>query len=278
MKCFELTIKDNIAHVVLSRPEKRNSMIKEFWEELPELLLDIDNNARARVIVITSTGPHFTSGLDTSLFGDLSLSDAATARERAIQAQSIFYNEVKRLQETFTTLEKIRLPIMVAIQGGCIGGGLDFITACDLRYATQDAFFTIFETNLAMTADVGTFPRLAKLIPEGFVKEMAFTGKRISAEDALRFGLINAVYKTQDEMIRDVLEIAYEIASKAPFAVTGCKKIINYSRDHTTKDTLDYIALWNASHFKIEEISEAMAAFKEKRPGEFANLPKKYPR
>ena len=274
MKCFELTIKDNIAHVVLSRPEKRNSMIKEFWEELPELLLDIDNNARARVIVITSTGPHFTSGLDTSLFENLSLSDATSEKERAVQAQSFFYNEVKRLQKTFTALEKTRLPIMVAIQGGCIGGGLDFITACDLRYATKDAFFTIFETNLAMTADVGTFPRLAKLIPEGYVKEMAFTGKRITSTDAWRFGLLNAVYETEVEMVRDVLRIAAEIASKAPFAVSGCKKIINYSRDHNTRDTLDYIALWNASHLKIEEISEAIAAFKEKRPGNFANLPK----
>ena len=274
MKCFELTIKDNIAHVVLSRPEKRNSMIKEFWEELPELLLDIDNNARARVIVITSTGPHFTSGLDTSLFENLSLSDATSEKERAVQAQSFFYNEVKRLQKTFTALEKTRLPIMVAIQGGCIGGGLDFITACDLRYATKDAFFTIFETNLAMTADVGTFPRLAKLIPEGYVKEMAFTGKRITSTDAWRFGLLNAVYETEVEMVRDVLKIAAEIASKAPFAVSGCKKIINYSRDHNTRDTLDYIALWNASHLKIEEISEAIAAFKEKRPGNFASLPK----
>ena len=274
MKCFELTIKDNIAHVVLNRPEKRNAMIKEFWEELPELLLDIDNNARARVIVITSTGPHFTSGLDTSLFENVSLSDATSEKERAVQAQSFFYNEVKRLQKTFTALEKTRLPIMVAIQGGCIGGGLDFITACDLRYATKDAFFTIFETNLAMTADVGTFPRLAKLIPEGYVKEMAFTGKRITSTDAWRFGLLNAVYETEVEMVRDVLKIAAEIASKAPFAVSGCKKIINYSRDHNTRDSLDYIALWNASHLKIEEISEAIAAFKEKRPGNFASLPK----
>ena len=275
MKCFELTIKDDIARVVLNRPHKRNSMIKEFWEELPELLEDIDNNARAKVIVITSTGPHFTSGLDTSLFGELSRSDATSAKERAIQAQSIFYNEVTRLQKTFTALENTRLPILVAIQGGCIGGGLDFITACDLRYATKDAFFTIFETNLAMTADVGTFPRLAKLIPEGFVKEMAFTGKHISAEDAHRFGLVNTVYETQDEMVRDVLKIAHKIASKAPLAITGCKKIINYSRDHDTTDTLDYIALWNASHFKIEEISEAMSAIREKRPGNFASLPKK---
>ncbi len=273
MKCFELTIKENIAHVVLSRPEKRNSMIKEFWEELPKLILDIDNNVRARVIVITSSGPHFTSGMDTSLFGDLLLSDAASATERTAQYQSFFYNEVKRLQQTFNVLEKSRLPILVAIQGGCIGGGLDFITACDLRYATRDAFFTIFETNLAITADVGTFPRLAKLIPEGFVKEMAFTGKRISAEEALRFGLINAVYATQDEMISDVLKIAQEIASKAPVAITGCKNIINYSRDHSTIDTLDYIALWNASHLKIEEISEAINAYREKRLGRFSNLP-----
>jgi enoyl-CoA hydratase len=144
-----------------------------------------------------------------------------------------------------------------------------------MRYATKDAFFTLFETNLAMTADVGTFPRLAKLIPEGYVKEMAYTGKRITAADALRFGLINEIYKTQDEMLNAVLEIAYDIASKAPLAVHGCKTMINYSRDHSTADTLDYIALWNASQFKVEEIFEAMHAMKEKRKGKFVNLPKK---
>ena len=276
MKCFGLTIENHVAHVVMNRPDKRNSMIREFWEELPQLVRDIDNESKARVIVISSTGPHFTSGLDTSLFGDLAHSDAETKEEQALQAQSIFYNEVTRLQKTFTALEAARIPILIAIQGGCIGGGLDLITACDMRYATKDAFFTLFETNLAMTADVGTFPRLAKLIPEGYVKEMAYTGKRITAADALRFGLINELYDSQEEMLSAVLEIAHDIASKAPLAVHGCKKMINYSRDHSTADTLDYVAVWNASQFKIEEISEAMNAIKEKRKAHFVNLPKKF--
>jgi enoyl-CoA hydratase len=266
MTCFELTLKDNIAHIVLNRPEKRNSMIREFWSELPDLIEDIDNNARARVIVITSTGPHFTSGIDTSLFAQLAVS------KKDGNARVAFYQEVKQLQQTFTALENARLPILVAVQGGCIGGGLDFITACDMRYATKDAFFTLFETNLAMTADVGTFPRLAKLIPEGFVKEMAYTGNRFSAKDAYRFGLVNALFDTQEEMITEVMKIAQNIASKAPLAVSGCKTLINYSRDHSTSDVLDYIALWNASHFKIEDVMEAFSALQEGREGVFPEL------
>ena len=266
MTCFELTLKDNIAHIVLNRPEKRNSMIREFWSELPDLIEDIDNNARARVIVITSTGPHFTSGIDTSLFGQLA------ASKKDGNARVAFYQEVKQLQQTFTVLENARVPVLVAVQGGCIGGGLDFITACDMRYATKDAFFTLFETNLAMTADVGTFPRLAKLIPEGFVKEMAYTGNRFSAKDAYRFGLVNALFDTQEEMITEVMKIAQNIASKAPLAVSGCKTLINYSRDHSTSDVLDYIALWNASHFKIEDVMEAFSALQEGREGVFPEL------
>ena len=266
MTCFELTLKDNIAHIVLNRPEKRNSMIREFWSELPDLIEDIDNNARARVIVITSTGPHFTSGIDTSLFAQLAVS------KKDGNARVAFYQEVKQLQQTFTVLENARVPVLVAVQGGCIGGGLDFITACDIRYATKDAFFTLFETNLAMTADVGTFPRLAKLIPEGFVKEMAYTGNRFSAKDAYRFGLVNALFDTQEEMITEVMKIAKTIANKAPLAVNGCKTLINYSRDHSTSDVLDYIALWNASHFKIEDVMEAFSALQEGREGVFPEL------
>ena len=271
MTCFELNIEDRVAHMVLNRPEKRNSMNRAFWKELPEMINDIDDNSRARVIVISSKGPHFTSGIDTSLFKELSISKKAIIDH----AHAAFYQEVKQLQNTFTVLENARLPILVAVQGGCIGGGLDFITACDMRYATKDAFFTLFETNIAMTADVGTFPRLAKLIPEGFVKEMAYTGERISAQDAFRFGLVNKLFETQEDMMKHVFDIARTIASKAPTAVAGCKTLINYSRDHNTTDVLDYIALWNASHFKIEEVLEAMRAGKEGTNGNFADLPRR---
>ena len=275
MKCFNLEIADSVAHISFIRPEKRNSMIREFWEELPALVNDIDAGSKARVIVLSSTGPHFTSGIDVSLFGQLAASDAPDKKTRDLQANAAFYDQVLRLQGTFSALEEARIPVLAAVQGGCIGGGLDLVTACDMRYATKDAFFSLFETNLAMTADVGTFPRLAKLIPEGFVKEMAYTGGNISAHNAYRFGLVNEIYDTHEEMVEAVLAIAKDIAKKAPLAVHGCKKLINYSRDHTTADTLDYIAIWNAANFKVDEIMEAMAARAEKRDGQFVDLPKR---
>jgi enoyl-CoA hydratase len=177
------------------------------------------------------------------------------------------------MQDAFNCLERCRVPVLVAIQGGCIGGGVDLISACDIRYATEDAFITVFETNIGMTADVGTFPRLVKLIPEGYVRELAYTGRRVPAVEAKDMGLINRVYPDQESMLAGVMDIAREIASKAPLAVYGCKKMINYSRDHSTDDGLDYIAIWNASHLKIEEIQEAMLSNAEKRPGVFADLP-----
>lgn len=275
MKCFNLEIADSVAHISFIRPEKRNSMIREFWEELPALVNDIDAGSKARVIVLSSTGPHFTSGIDVSLFGQLAASDAPDKKTRDLQANAAFYDQVLRLQGTFSALEEARIPVLAAVQGGCIGGGLDLVTACDMRYATKDAFFSLFETNLAMTADVGTFPRLAKLIPEGFVKEMAYTGGNISAHNAYRFGLVNEIYDTHEEMVEAVLAIAKDIAKKAPLAVHGCKKLINYSRDHTTADTLDYIAIWNAANFKVDEIMEAMTARAQKRDGQFVDLPKR---
>ncbi len=274
-ECFSVDITDHVAHVVMNRPDKRNSMNVAFWDELPAIIEDIDNGAKARVIVLSSTGPHFTSGIDVSVFGQGSeLLDAETAGEFSErQAGARFYDTVRRLQHTFSALENCRLPVLVAIQGGCIGGGVDLVTACDMRYATEDAFLTIFETNIGMTADVGTFPRLVKLIPEGIVRELAYTGRRMPAAEAHAAGLVNRVFPDHESLLAGVMEIAAEIARKAPLAVYGCKRIINYARDHTTADGLDYIGIWNASMLQLDEIREAMAAGQEQRPGRFADLP-----
>lgn len=269
--CFDVSIRDHIAHIVLKRPEKRNSMIPEFWDELPAIIADLDDFAKARVIVISSTGPHFTSGMDVSSFGDGHL-DADDEQAR-MQHGARFYNNLRRLQKSFSCLEECRLPVLAAIQGGCIGGGVDLATACDMRYASEDAFFTIFETNIGMTADVGTFPRIAKLIPEGVARELAFTGRRMPAAEAQAVGLVNRVYPTQEAMLEGVMGIAAEIASKAPLATYGNKRMMNYARDHSTADGLDYIAIWNASMLQVGEIREAMAANREKRPGNFVDLP-----
>jgi enoyl-CoA hydratase len=270
--CFDVTIANNIAHIVMNRPEKRNAMVPEFWDELPAIIADIDDNVEARVIVLSSTGPHFTAGMDTSAFSDCSLVDT-DERAKRLQHGARFYNNVKRLQKTFSALEDCRLPMLAAIQGGCIGGGVDLITACDMRYATENAFITIFESNIGMTADVGTFPRIAKLIPDGVARELAYTGRRMPAAEAQSVGLVNRVYPDQETMLAEVMKIASEIASKAPLATYGNKRMMNYSRDHSTVDGLDYIAIWNASMLQIDEIKEAMTAASEKRPGEFVDLP-----
>jgi enoyl-CoA hydratase/carnithine racemase len=276
-KCFDVTVKNKIAHIVLNRPEKRNSMIPEFWDELPEIIRELDANAQARVIVLSSTGPHFTAGIDTAMFSNKpeQSDDPVVAEKQRRTHGAKFYDTVDYLQQTFTSLEECRVPVLAAIQGGVIGGGVDLITACDMRYMTADSFITIFEINIGMTADVGTFPRITKLLPEGVVKELAYTGRRMPAEEAKSLGFVNEVYPDQETLLAGVMNIAEQIASKAPLAIYGSKRIINYSRDHSTADSLDYIGIWNASMLQNAEIVEAMKAAQEKRPAEFVDIPQK---
>lgn len=165
------------------------------------------------------------------------------------------------------------MPVLVAIQGACVGGGVDLITACDVRYATEDAYFVIQEINIGMTADVGTFPRLTKLAPEGVVRELAYTGRRMPARRAHEIGLVNEVYPDPATMLAAVIETAREIAEKAPVAIYGTKRMMNYARDHTTEDTLDYIGVWNAAMLQPGTMAEAFAAAREKRPAKFDELP-----
>ena len=169
-ECFDVTIEDNVAHICLNRPEKRNSMIPSFWNDLPAVIRDIDDNSKARAIVISSSGPVFSAGMDLGAFAQKEAKDAADARSNSIRHGAAFYDSARKTQDSFNALEACRLPILAAIQGGCVGGGLDMVTACDMRYATADAFFTIFEVNIGMTADVGTFPRMVQQMPEGLVR------------------------------------------------------------------------------------------------------------
>jgi len=271
-ECFTVDITDNVAHVVLNRPEKRNAMNMAFWQELPAIINDIDSNARARVIVISSTGPHFSAGLDLSLFQSGADNGARPSKNQRAVAS---YNHILHMQKTFNCLEECRLPVIAAVQGGAIGGGVDLSTACDIRYATEDAFFTIQEINIALTADAGTFPRLVKLIPEGVVRELAYTGRAMPAAEAQQVGLVNRVFADQAAMLEGVMQIAAQIASKAPVAVYGSKRMINYARDHSTADALDYISIWNTSMMNNEEILEAISAKAEQRDGSYADLPVK---
>lgn len=269
--CFAVSITDGIAHIQLNRPEALNAMNRAFWNELPAIVRDISDNARARVIVISSTGKHFSAGMDLSVFTSGGTTGTEGRADRETRNESFRYH-VHHLQDVFSCLDQARMPVLVAVQGGCIGGAVDMTTACDIRYATADAFFCIQEINIGMTADVGTFPRLCKLIPEGWVRELAYTGRRLPAAKAKELGLVNEVYATHEELLAAVMETAREIASKAPLAVAGSKVMINYARDHTIKDSLDYIATWQTGMFAPAHMAEAFTAKAEKRDGVFPDL------
>ena len=273
--CFTVSDEDHVAHIQLSRPEKRNAMIAEFWSELPEIIQELDKEGTTRAIVISSTGPHFSAGMDLAAFAEMGseLGAGETEAQKAASRGLGFYQHVKNLQGSFTALEKVRIPVLAAIQGGCIGGAVDMVTACDMRYCTKNAFFTIYEIIIGMTADVGTFPRILNHLPEGVVRELAYTGRKMSADEAKSYGLVNQVFDTQDELLAETLNIARDIAAKAPIAVHGLKNIITYARDHSTDETLDYIGLWNASMLSQSEIMEAMTAQQTGNPGNFAPLP-----
>ena len=268
--CFAVTIENNIAHIVLNRPKAFNAMPRAFWNELPVIVNDINDNARARAIVISSTGKHFTAGMDISVFTD-GEGVSAGAGDQYARAEA-FRQFVLTLQGSFSCLDDARMPVIAAIQGGCIGAGVDMTSACDIRYATEDAFFQIAEINIGMTADVGTFPRLCKLIPEGWVRELAYSGRRLPAQRAKEIGLVNDVFPTQDAMLAHVTELAAEIATKAPVAVAGSKRMINYARDHSIADGLDYIATWQAGMFAPPHMMEAFAAKAQKREPAFPDL------
>ena len=180
MICFDVKVTDGVATVTMKRPERLNTMIPEFWDELPALVRDLDARGDVRAVVIASTGKHFSAGMDLAVFGG---GAGGSTKERGRTAANTRLN-VLHLQETFSALEKARMPVLVAIQGGCIGGAVDMVTAADMRYATEDAFFCIQEINIGMTADVGTLQRLPKLIPEGVCRELAYTGRRMPAAEA----------------------------------------------------------------------------------------------
>ncbi|HVV64234.1 MAG TPA: crotonase/enoyl-CoA hydratase family protein [Rhizomicrobium sp.] len=271
-RCFNVEIADGIAHLQMNRPDEFNSMPPEFWRELPEIVRDIDEGAKARVIVIASTGKHFSAGMDLSVFANGGLGGPKASQERGRRGANL-RSHLLDLQETFSVLERARMPVLAAIQGGCVGGAVDLVSACDCRYAAEDAFFVVQEINLGMTADVGTFPRLCGLMPEGMVRELCYTGRRLAARRALELGFVNAVFADQGSMMAHVMATAKEIAEKSPLAVHGSKVMINYARDHSIADGLDYIATWQAGMYNPEtDMGEAFAAKQEKRAPRFADL------
>ena len=270
---FKYSSEEGVGHLVLNKGEDLNKMTMNFWYELPRILDEIDRDASLRVLILSSTGKHFCAGMDLKNFGTLgSDSEKKTNVPDKARIGENLYRVAKELQDMLSKLEKLRIPVLAGIQGGCIGGGLDLVTAADMRFASKDAFFCIQEVNIGMAADIGTLQRLPRVIPEGKVRELAYTGRRMPAEEALEAGLVNKVYESHEEMVSGLKEMAAVIASKSPLAVYGTKAILNFSRDHTIAEGLEYNALWSGAMLPQEDMAEAMMSNMEKRNPEFQDM------
>ena len=267
LTCFTLTVTDHVAHLVLSRPEAMNTMGPVFWRELDEVLDHINKRGQARALVLSSTGKHFSAGMALDVFGGAIQMDDASPEGRAAIADLL-----GGLQATFTRLETLRIPVIAAIHGGCIGGAVDLVTAACIRYATADAFFCIQEINIGMVADVGTLQRLPKLVPLGVVKELAYTGRRMPAARAREVGLVNEVFDTPEACLAAALQCAREIAAKPPVAIWGSKQVIHYAREHSVEDSLRQMGWVQAAIWSNAHVREAVTAMKQQRAGQFPPL------
>ena len=268
-ECFDVMLENHIAHLQLNRPQQHNSMNKAFWKEFPAALREIDRSGDARVLVISSTGKHFCAGMDLAVFQN---PDPKMFGGEPGRRGEFVRRLVLQLQDCFNQMENIRIPVLSAIQGGCIGGAVDMVCASDSRYCSADAYFTIKETALGMTADLGTLQRLPKLIPAGLARELAYTARKLTAEEALSCGFVNKVYETPEQLLEGVMETAQQIAANSPLAVAGTKKMLNYAREHNVADSLEYMATWQAGMFQPNDLMLSMAAQMQKKSGEFEPL------
>lgn len=273
LETLEVGVADRIAHVRLCRGDELNTMIPAFWRELPEIVDGFSASGEVRAIVLSGVGTHFCSGMDLAVFAnDDAVGPGDGSSRHRSRRNERFRSTALKLQDTFTSLERARMPVLCAIQGACVGGGIDLVSAADMRYADESAFFSIAEIDIGMTADVGTLQRMPKLVPEGLVRELAYTGRRWSADEAHAAGFVNAVFPDHDALLAGVMEIAGQIATKSPMAVWGTKQAMHYTRDHSVADSLEFIANWNAAMFDTDDMAEAFTARMEQRDAEFPDL------
>lgn len=265
---IETSLANHIAHVKLNRPDKMNAMNAPMWSEIRSAMKWADETADVRVVIISGNGANFSAGIDLGMMMELGkqIEDACEARMR-----ENLRNVILDLQDCLTAIERCRKPVIAAIHGACIGGAVDLISCCDMRYASNDANFSIKEIDIGMTADVGTLQRLPKIINAAVVRELAYTGRNVRAVEAEKIGLVNHLFDSTESLHAGVGEIATTIAAKSPLSIRGAKEMLNYARDHSVEDGLKYIATWNAAMLMSADLQEAMMANMDKRKPEFRN-------
>jgi len=269
-----------MATVWLDRPEARNAMGMDLWRDLPRAMDAVGAEPSVRVVVVAAKGPHFSVGLDLKSMGSVLAgggeaeaeatgggggTSAASMAARARGAR----REVLRLQDAITAVARCPKPVIAAVHGYCIGGGVDLIAACDIRLGSAEAVFSVREAKMAIVADLGSLQRLPAIIGAGHVAELAFTGKDISAERAKEIGLLNEVAADADGVLKAARALASEIAANSPIAVQGTKAVLAANEGRTVAEGLDYVATWNAGMLASDDLTEAVTAFMEKRAPKF---------
>lgn len=265
-KYFKVEIEHKIAQVSFNRPEKANALHMDAWNEMQSIFEALSQTDEVRVIILSGEGEHFCAGIDLELLMSVGkFQEITCAGKRNEKVRGLILS----LQQSITSIEKCSKPVLAAIHKGCIGGGVDIATACDMRYCTEDTYFTIKEIDLGMVADIGTLQRLPKIISPGMAAEMAYTGRKVLGLEAKNIGLVNHCYASKETLMQEVMQLAKTIASKSPVSVRGTKHILQYTRDHTVDDALNYMATWNAAMLLSADLTEAFRATLEKRQPKF---------
>ncbi len=259
---FKIEKREHIAWITLSRPEKRNTMDYAFFEGLTGIFGELASDKDTRVIVIKAEGKSFTAGLDLVSMGSMLKGEGVGFREE-LRA------EILTFQESLNCIERCPKPVIAAVHGHCIGGGIDLLCVCDIRLASRDAVFSVRETRVAIVADLGTLQRLPTIVGQGWARELALTGRDFTAEEALRMGFITRLLENREEMLAEAARLAEEIAELPPMTVQGVKDVINHSRDNGIYPGLSYVAQKNAAILPSKDLMEAFMAFMEKRKPSF---------
>jgi len=266
-KAFRVELADKVAQVVIDRPEKINAMSADFWAEIVDVFRWVDDTDEVRVVVLSGAGPHFSSGIDLQLLAQVGAQLGKDVGRNAEQLR----RKILSLQASFNAVDHCRKPVIAAIQGYCLGGAIDLISACDMRYCSADARFSIKEIDMGMAADVGTLQRLPRIIGDGIMRELAYTGRTLDGAEAQAIGLVNRVYENPKALMEGVNELARQIAEKSPLAIRGTKEMIRYMRDHRVDDGLEYIATWNAAMLQAADLRVAVAAHMARQKPDFAD-------
>ena len=263
---LSLSLDQGIAEIRLNRPDKSNAMNDAMWQEIRQAADWIDATPEARVAILSGEGRNFCAGIDLAMLGSI---QQRIAHPDAARSREMLRRLILDLQDCLSAIERCRKPVLAAIQGACVGGALDLVTCCDMRYAAPDAVFSVKEIDLAMVTDVGTLQRLPHLIGQGMTRELAYTGRNVGAEEAAAIGLVNRVFASPEALTATVREIAQTIAAKSPLAVRGLKEVMNYSRDHSVADGLNFVATWNSALLLSGDLGECLSAQHERRPPVF---------